>query len=394
MGRIFSKLIRQTPGDPRVPQELVDEILDHLAKDTATLHSCSLVAKSWIYPSRRHLFNILFLTANDITKWNNTFPNPEDSPAGHVKDLSFCFIQSNAPINFAGRMPYFFNVQQLTLIGRVATDPSFISALGPLPPTIRSVDITFSKVLTAHIVSVVRQLPNLDNLSLTSTEWSGAIPTGTGKLIQARLSGKLRLRRKLAHCDILNMLMEVPTGPQFAEVEIRDASMTCFPASLKLVRACRDTLTKLHFSTLVQGSSLFLACVEFIRSNLSEQFSIDKSFDFAHCARMREVDLGAVFTSGRLQWITQALSTLNPGKCPLLSAVTLRLSVTLSLNGPVYILGQEISHDLSSIGHEIVRIKNAYTRKMNINPRCDLAFRTILSSQPIWHDLIREELPT
>ena len=259
MGRIFSKLTRstQTTGDPRVPQDLVHEILDHLSKDMATLRSCSLVARSWIYPSRRHLFNTLFFTASDITKWNEAFPDPENSPARHVRDLSFCYIQPNVPIEFAGRIHYFSNVHKLTLIGRVATDPDSISALGQLPPSIRSVDITFTKVLTAHIVSVLQQLPNLENLSLMSSEWGGTIPPGTGELIQSRLSGKLRLRRKFAHRDLLNMLMEVPTGSQFAEVEIRDSSMSCFPATLKLVGACQDTLTKLHFSTLVQGNSSF-----------------------------------------------------------------------------------------------------------------------------------------
>jgi len=257
MGRTFSKFSRstKTAGDPRVPQELVDEVLDHLADDMATLRSCSLVAKSWIYSSRRHLFNSIFFTANDITNWSKTFPDPEDSPAWHVRDLSFCFIQPDVPIDFADRMPYFSNVQKLTLIGRAATDPGFISALGQLPPSTRSVDITFSKVLNEHIVSVMQQLPNLDNLSLMSMEWGGPIPPGTGKLIQGRLSGKLRLRRRFAHRDLLNALMEVPTGPQFTEVEIRDARMDCFPATLKLVRACQGTLTKLHFSALILGNS-------------------------------------------------------------------------------------------------------------------------------------------
>lgn len=107
---------------------------------------------------------------------------------------------------------------------------------------------------------------------------------------------------------------------------------------------------------------------------------------------MREVDLGAIYTSGRLHWITRALSTLNPGKCPLLSAVTLRLSVTLSLNGPGYILGKGISDDLSSIGREMMRIRNAYTSKVTIVARYDLAFKAVLDSQSIWHDLIGEDL--
>lgn len=377
MGYAFSKLTKstQTTGDPKIPQELVHEILDHLAKETATLRSCSLVAKSWIYPSRSHLFNTLLLTATDVVKWNKAFPNPEDSPAMHVKDLSFCYIHPDVPIDFAGRMPDFSNVQKLTLIGRVATDPAFVFALGQLPPSTRSLDITFTKVLTTHIISVIQQLPNLDNLSLMSSEWGGTIPPGAGKLIQSRLSGKLRLRRKFAHRDLLNMLMEAPAGSQFAEVEIRDSPMNCFPATLKLVGACQDTLTNLHFSTHVQ-----------------EQYTDDQSFDFSRFAKMREVDLGAIYTSGSLHWITRALSTLKPENSPLLSAVTLRLSVTLSLNGPGCILGQEISDDLSRIGREMARVKKVYPRKLDIVVRCDLAFRAVLDSQPIWDDFIGEDL--
>ena len=257
MGRTFSKLSNstKTAGDPRVPQDLVDEILDHLADDVATLRSCSLVAKSWIHPSRSHIFNNVFFTTPDIAKWKKTFPNPEHSPAGHVRDLSFCFIHRDVPIDFADRMPYFSNVQKLTLIGRTATDPGFISALGHLPPSTRSVDITFSKILNTHIISVMQQLPNLDNLSLMSQEWGGPIPLGSGKLIQGKLGGKLRLRRRFAHHDLLNTLMEVPKGLQFTEVEIRDARIHCFPATLELVSTCQDTLTKLHFSTLVLGNT-------------------------------------------------------------------------------------------------------------------------------------------
>lgn len=256
MGRIFSKLSRsaKTASVPRIPPELVDEVLDHLSDDMATLRTCSLVAKSWVHPSRRHIFNKVFFVAYDITRWNKTFPNPADSPARHVRDLSFSFIQPDVPIHFADRMPYFSNVQKLTLIGRVSVNPGFISALGRLPPSTRSVDVKFSKVPNANIVSVMQQLPNLDNLSLMSKEWGGPIPPGTGKLIQGKLSGKLRLRRKFAHPDLLNTLMEVPIGPQFAEVEIRDAWMDCFPATLELVRICQNTLTRLHFSALLLGN--------------------------------------------------------------------------------------------------------------------------------------------
>jgi len=108
---------------------------------------------------------------------------------------------------------------------------------------------------------------------------------------------------------------------------------------------------------------------------------------------MQEVDLGAVYTDGNLHWITRALSTLSPRNTPLLSAITLRLSVTLSINGPGVVLGQDISCDLSRIGREMARIKDKYTRKVNMVVRHDLAFRAVLDSQPIWRDLIGEDLP-
>lgn len=91
--------------------------------------------------------------------------------------------------------------------------------------------------------------------------------------------------------------------------------------------------------------------------------------------------------------MTQALSTLNPDNSPLLSDVTLRLSITLSLNGPGVVLGEGVRSDLSRIGYEMSRIQQAYTRKVNIVVRHDLAFRAVLDSQPIWHDLIGGDIP-
>ena len=76
----------------------------------------------------------------------------------------------------------------------------------------------------------------------------------------------------------------------------------------------------------------------------------------------------------------------------MLSAITLRLSVTLSIQGLGVIFGQEIKHDLTGIGREIVRIKDEYARKVNVVVRHDLAFRAVLGSQPIWRDITGKDL--
>ena len=256
MGCTSSKPRRPTQiaGDPKLPQELVDEILDHLAEDTRTLRSCSLVAKSWISPSRRHLFSTLVLNPEGILEWNKTFPNPEDSPAGHVRQL-FIPFQTNVPINFADRMPYFSNVQQLCFTSLYASVPSSISALGPLPPTIRSVGFTLSTIPIADFISVIQQLPNLDDLSFWIASLTGEVSAVLRKPIQKRLGGKLLINGG-SLVDILDTLTEIPPGPKFVEVEIHSILPPYLPAVFKFVRACQDTLTKLHIITLGEGRSL------------------------------------------------------------------------------------------------------------------------------------------
>lgn len=47
----------------RLPQELVDHILDYLVDDHATLRACARVAQAWLPSSRRHLFARISLKA-------------------------------------------------------------------------------------------------------------------------------------------------------------------------------------------------------------------------------------------------------------------------------------------------------------------------------------------
>ena len=52
-----------------LPQELIDKITCNLASDIPSLHSCSLVAKSWIHPSRRWLFKDVLISAYSHQRW-------------------------------------------------------------------------------------------------------------------------------------------------------------------------------------------------------------------------------------------------------------------------------------------------------------------------------------
>ncbi|KAH6906540.1 hypothetical protein BKA70DRAFT_1287952 [Coprinopsis sp. MPI-PUGE-AT-0042] len=92
----------------RLPQELVDHVVDHLHDDTATLRSCSRVSKAWLPTSRYHLFSRVTLQA-----WNgngvDTFPSErckqllaliERAPeiANHIRELDIC---EGSPLHLA-----------------------------------------------------------------------------------------------------------------------------------------------------------------------------------------------------------------------------------------------------------------------------------------------------
>ncbi|KAJ6569466.1 hypothetical protein B0H19DRAFT_1066200 [Mycena capillaripes] len=49
-----------------LPQELIEQILDHLADDIGTLRACTLMGRAWVYPSRSYLFKTCRLNPDNI----------------------------------------------------------------------------------------------------------------------------------------------------------------------------------------------------------------------------------------------------------------------------------------------------------------------------------------
>ena len=114
---------------PRIPQEIVDEILDHLAADSdhRSLSSCALVSKPWVPSCRRHLFHTILFTTKDMAKWLETFPVPEESPALYIRDLrvSTASGYDSSPEKFFEYTLWFRNVERVTLLGNGRWIPTF-----------------------------------------------------------------------------------------------------------------------------------------------------------------------------------------------------------------------------------------------------------------------------
>ena len=62
----------------RVPQEIIDEILDHLVADCALHRNQSLPKsiRSWITPCGRHIFHTIVFSVVGMHQWLKGFPVP------------------------------------------------------------------------------------------------------------------------------------------------------------------------------------------------------------------------------------------------------------------------------------------------------------------------------
>jgi len=244
----------ETAAVPRIPQEIIDEILDHLATDSAvaSLRSCSLVSKSWVPPCRRHLFHAVTFSSRNMFRWLNAFPAPEESPSHHVRDLCARIGGRNrVPECFFEVIPWFTNVEKVSLLGFGGLSVQSPSLWG-LPPSVTSLTIKTDMFTLVEIRDLLAWLPNLNDLSLSGYFPVGRVPLGIGPILRGRFGGGLRLLRGPANEHTANMLLEIPTGLHFTEVEIR-CKHKLLPSTARLVDACSKTLVKLLYGITIYG---------------------------------------------------------------------------------------------------------------------------------------------
>jgi hypothetical protein len=105
----------------RLPQEIVDYIIDLLRNQTRTLIQCSLVSKSWVPRTRKHLLRtIMFEFRSELAAWEKAFPNPLDSPASYTRFLGVGHARVVAAISEdCGLIKPFLGVVRLEIWSRM-----------------------------------------------------------------------------------------------------------------------------------------------------------------------------------------------------------------------------------------------------------------------------------
>ena len=370
MGAISSKSRRSRPTastdvakTPRLPQELLDEIIDHLAGDSLSLRLCSMAGRSFGQSCRRHLFSRVVFRPHNLPTWKATFPNPAISPAPYTREMRI-HLASDAPTQLAEYMPYFSHLRDLTLIGGRCETGEWIQSIGPLPTSIRSLTMKFASITNAQVLEIMEQLPNLDDISLCTFKGAG-LTAEAGEILRGRYCGKLDLLLvEDFHAGIVRSLLKAPEGLGFKSIRALCNTQDDFPVYVDLVASCRDTLVNLDISVSAEGELQrpVLTVVDHTLTIPAANIIPSKdvhTFNFLQHQSLERLSFSLLSNFSSCRWLSTALSTISPTNSPRLNTITIYLHrhVPPARLVSETTLDETVIKDLRDVGREIKRIR-------------------------------------
>jgi hypothetical protein len=167
----------------RLPQELIDNVIDELGNDVGALRTCSLVSKPWVYRSRKHLFATVHLPTCLLRKWLERIPaNPvtPSNPHSQVRSLSlqpaipctpFCI-----PKTFVHHLSSFTEVSKLAIASSLwgewtnaFSDPALVTEyFGGLGRSLRKLELTRVYLNMVVLEAMLDAFPRLEHILIFS----------------------------------------------------------------------------------------------------------------------------------------------------------------------------------------------------------------------------------
>ena len=240
---------------PHIPPELLDHVVDFLHDSSDALKSCSLVSKSWITRTRKHLFaTIRFYHAEDLESWNTVFANPSTSPACYTKTL---IIGSPHVIAAAGTgedywLSGFSRVVHLTMNTLEAGSEQIAISLIPFhgfSPVLKSLRLHMPSdaLAPSKIFNLIRSFPLLDDLSVEDDPAENGDyrdfdeqPATTQS--SPAFTGSLELFSYIGMDLFASRLLSLPNGLHFRNLDLRWDRVADISTSTALVEGCCSTL--------------------------------------------------------------------------------------------------------------------------------------------------------
>ncbi|KAF9645195.1 hypothetical protein BDM02DRAFT_687955 [Thelephora ganbajun] len=154
-----------------LPEELLDEIFGHLPPDDRqSLQNCSLVAKSWLQPSRRLLFARIFIRPATYQSWLDNISPTNTGLLRHARSLKYLVGGGGCGVSLLrDHLPSFFQLQQLafSFTNIEPTICDHLEWLSAFQHTLSSLSLTQVSITWSAFVALIGYFPNLRDLHLS-----------------------------------------------------------------------------------------------------------------------------------------------------------------------------------------------------------------------------------
>ena len=163
-----------------LPQEVIDEITCNFASDRQSLHSCSLVAKSWIYPSRRWLFKDVLISTYTHQRWLDRISPTNIELLRNIRSFTYmsdCNVRSgDPPYHIDSFHRYLSSLCRLERLGLQSVSlgpdvPQKIDLFSTFQHTLSSLYLSRCHVTSSALITLVNYFPLLANLEILFVDY-------------------------------------------------------------------------------------------------------------------------------------------------------------------------------------------------------------------------------
>jgi hypothetical protein len=159
----------------RLPQDLVYEIIGNLPECCpAYIRTCSLVAKSWIYPSQQRLFEDVKINDRNLQLWLKNIPPTNSELLGHVRSLSYTtnLMILIEPLDRAlhDYLPSFHKLRHLKL-STISLLPQQIEVFSAFRHTLLHISLSHGDLAIRGLIAFINYFPNLTRLDLNGPHY-------------------------------------------------------------------------------------------------------------------------------------------------------------------------------------------------------------------------------
>ena len=314
----YQNLYHHPYSEMTLPLELVDEVLDYLPPDNESLRNCSLVAKSWLRPSRQRLFENLFIQDAECQSWLDNIPPTNIELLQHVR--SFCFASSDpwgrdSPpheyIDINNLYVYFPSFHRLHTISlsnaRISPDiPERMDMFSPCQHVLSSLILADVSLPWRSFIALIDYFPNLRNLGLSYISFED--DNRDSPPLSRPLHGKL--------CFYMSQVAAIAafsgwlsTGPRVEYDElVADVGYFSATHSRRIITACGKSLKRLRLEVcecFVSRSMLERRLTGRLRSQVGAPVTL------SHFPELRELEFSVLQPTTRHRDTVSSITSVN-----------------------------------------------------------------------------------